>query len=195
MRLRGVHLALLLFLAAGPCLGQSDDPDEPAATPSKPAAPRDASANASSEKKKTKKVWTNEDIGSVGGVISVVGVAKPSSSVDEKKKPEPASNSTAEDAHQRQDDARQRQIENYRNQMEQIRSQMNSIDDRIAQLKSFKAENTSASGGINPNHGYNMVPLEDQVKQLEEKKKHLESKIGDIEVEARKNGIDPGDLR
>jgi uncharacterized protein (UPF0335 family) len=40
-----------------------------------------------------------------------------------------------------------------------------------------------------------MVPVEEQVKQLEDKKKKLQSKIDDIEVEARKNGIDSGDLR
>ena len=69
------------------------------------------------------------------------------------------------------------------------------MDKRIAQLKNFKGENTSPSGGININQGYNMVPVEDQVKQLEEKKKQLEAKIEDTENEARKNGIDPGDLR
>jgi uncharacterized protein (UPF0335 family) len=40
-----------------------------------------------------------------------------------------------------------------------------------------------------------MVPLEDQVKQLEAKKKQLQGQIDDLENEARKNGIDPGKLR
>jgi uncharacterized protein (UPF0335 family) len=40
-----------------------------------------------------------------------------------------------------------------------------------------------------------MVPVEDQVKQLEAKKKKLEAQIEDVESEARKNGIDPGKLR
>jgi len=40
-----------------------------------------------------------------------------------------------------------------------------------------------------------MVPVEEQVKQLQEKKKKLEAKIEDVEVEARKNGVDPGELR
>jgi len=37
--------------------------------------------------------------------------------------------------------------------------------------------------------------LEDQVKQLEAKKKQLQGKIDDLENEARKSGIDPGKLR
>jgi len=62
-------------------------------------------------------------------------------------------------------------------------------------LKGFKGENTSPSAGINLNQGYNMVPVEEQVKQLEEKKKKLEAKIEDVEVQAGKNGVDPGELR
>jgi len=72
---------------------------------------------------------------------------------------------------------------------------MDAIDKRIDQLKNFKGENSSPSGGVNINQGYNMVPLEDQVKQLEEKKKQFAAKIDDLELQARKNGIDSGDLR
>ena len=92
-------------------------------------------------------------------------------------------------------DARQMQIEKYRDQIQDLQAQIDADDKRIAQLKNFKGENASPSGGINPNQGYNMVPVEDQVKQLEEKKKHLQAEIENVENEARKNGIDPGDLR
>ena len=40
-----------------------------------------------------------------------------------------------------------------------------------------------------------MVPLEDQIKQLEGQKKQLNVKIEDVENDARKNGIESGDLR
>lgn len=40
-----------------------------------------------------------------------------------------------------------------------------------------------------------MVPVEDQVKELDDQKKRLQAKLDDIESEARKNGIEPGDLR
>jgi SMC interacting uncharacterized protein involved in chromosome segregation len=40
-----------------------------------------------------------------------------------------------------------------------------------------------------------MVPVEEQVKQLEDKKKQWQGKIEDLENEAHKNGIEPGDLR
>jgi len=65
----------------------------------------------------------------------------------------------------------------------------------MTQMKNFKAEKGTPSGGMKMNQEYNMVPLEEQVKQLEEKKKKLEEQIERIEDAARKNGIDPGELR
>jgi hypothetical protein len=44
-------------------------------------------------------------------------------------------------------------------------------------------------------HGYYMTPVEDQVKQLEEKKKQIQAQIEAVEDQARKNGIAPGQLR
>ena len=183
---RMLGLGLVLLFAASPLLAQAQDKESGASNAPKSDTPAATAAATTAEKKKPKKVWTNEEIGSVGGTISVVGEQGAPSNAGSTKKPAAANGA---------DQARQQQIDNYRNEIEQIHAQMDSIDKRIAQLKSFKGENTSPSGGININQGYNMVPVEDQVKQLEEKKKKLEAKIEDIEVEARKNGIDSGDLR
>jgi len=215
MKSAGIGVAFLLLLSAGICWGQTPDPNNSANSKPAPAAQNapatqnasgpngaaqtapvqgapaqagvaktDASATAS-EKKKPKKVWTNDEISSVrssGGGVSVVGDGRSS---------RPTYGSASTDS----DDERQVQIENYRDQIQQIRSEIDAVDNRIAQLKNFKADNSSPSGGINISHGYNMVPVEDQVKQLEERKKKLEAKIEDVEDQARKNGIDPGELR
>jgi hypothetical protein len=141
---------------------------------------------AAAEKKKPKKVWTNEEIGSVGGTISVVG---------DPNKTESASTVQKETHESGADDLKTKQIEAYRDQVRQLKGQIDEADKRIAQLKNFKGENNSAAGGINPNQGYNMVPVEEQVKQLEEKKKQTQNKIEDVENDARKNGIESGDLR
>jgi hypothetical protein len=42
---------------------------------------------------------------------------------------------------------------------------------------------------------YSMTPVEEQVKNLEEKKKQLQSQISAVEDQARKDGIEPGLLR
>ena len=177
-----ILVGVLLF-AAIPCLPQSPDSNSGA----KPAAQSStAPTNPAPEKKKPKKVWTNDEIAKVSGGVSVVGDAD-AATADSKKK---SDRSHAEP----QDQARQRQIAEYRKQLRQLQAQIDAIDKRISQLKNFKGDNSS-SGGININQSYNMVPVEDQVKQLEEKKKQLQAKMDDVESEAHKNGITSDDLR
>ena len=182
----------VLAMLAVPCLSQ--DAASGSSNSARPAKlPANGQGNTSPEKAKTptetkkpKKDWTNDEIGSVKGGISVVG--DPRASARNSRTEEAAASGGA-------GDARQMQIEKYRDQIQDLQAQIDADDKRIAQLKNFKGENASPSGGINPNQGYNMVPVEDQVKQLEEKKKHLQAEIENVENEARKNGIDPGDLR
>ncbi len=137
--------------------------------------------------KKPKKVWTNEEISTVGGPgsISVVGNAdpnvKPSSREDRTKAlPTPAGD---------------KQIAAYRERLNQLHNELEVTEKKISDLRNFKAENTSVSGGINMNHRYSMTPVEDQVKHLEARKKQLESQIEAVEEQARKNGVEPGELR
>jgi hypothetical protein len=179
MKLLTLSYTSVLLFAALPAHAQSPDA-------AKPADPANASTTSPTEKKKPKKVWTNDEIGSVKGNVSVVGDSKSPSPKASEKRPNSSGASN---------EGRQQQIDHYREQIQNYQAEIDSIDKRIDQLKNFKAENTSPSGGININQGYNMVPLDDQVKQLEAKKKQLQGKIEDTEVEARKNGIDSGDLR
>ncbi|HEY1471437.1 MAG TPA: hypothetical protein VGF61_20530 [Candidatus Acidoferrum sp.] len=139
------------------------------------------------DKKKRKKVWTNDEIKSVKNGVSVVGDAQTSG--------ERYTYTREEDGENNSQDLHKQQVEECRSQIRDLRDRIEAVDKRIAQLKDFKAENTSASGGINMHQRYNMVPLADQVKQLEDAKKQLQAQIEDIENEARKNGIKPGELR
>jgi len=209
MKLTVVCLGSFLLFAAVPCLAQSQDSGSSSASSAKPAAPpangqtnvSTDKANASqdktnapadktsiptAEKKKPKKVWTNDEIESVKGGISVVGDDDPSSGYKVVRKTASSTNAN---------ETRKMQIENYRCQIQELQSDIDAVDERIAQLKNFKADNSTPSGGINPYQGYNMVPLEDQIKQLEGQKKQLNAKIEDVENDARKNGIESGDLR
>ena len=186
MKLLATILLSCLSIVATPAHAQSPDTSNPPSS----AKPADTSgstpATSSPEKKKPKKVWTDDNIGSAKGSVSVVGDGNswPQKNSDKQEK----SSGTSDQAHQSQ-------VQQYREQIQQYRDQIDAIDKRIDQLKNFKGENTAPSGGINMSQGYNMTPVEDQVKQLEDKKKQLQAKIDDTEVEARKNGIDPGDLR
>jgi hypothetical protein len=190
MKSRLPILGLLVAIVALPCAAQTQENTNG-------ANPADNSANTGSSQKtktqnpptpekKKKKVWTNDEVGSLGGAISVVGDEHAS---DAQSQGSPAAVVPADK------DPRTRKIQNYREQIRQLRAQIDAADKRISQLKNFKGENNAPTGGINPNQGYNMVPLDQQVKQLEESKKQLQGKIEDVENDARINGIDPGEIR
>jgi uncharacterized protein (UPF0335 family) len=142
------------------------------------------------EKAKTrpKKVWTNDEVSNVGGdgAISVVGKAGTADA-------NPSSNNLKKTA--TATGAREKQAAAYRDRLHQLNNELETIDKKISQLRNFKADNTSPSGGINMNHGYYMTPVEDQVKELEEKKKQIKAQIDSVEDQARKNGFEPGQLR
>jgi hypothetical protein len=195
VRVASQSLGLSLLVALSPGLAQTQNPSHatpsgsaPSSSPSKPKPAADSTADKSGSQKpavpdpkKSKKVWTNDDLGSVSGTVSVVGEASATGSG--------VRSGSLSDA------ARKRMAEGYRSQIQQLQTQVEATDARISQLKKFKADNTSPSGGINPYQGYNMVPLEDQVKQLEDRKKQLQARIDDLENDAKKYGIEPGDLR
>jgi hypothetical protein len=189
----------VICLAVHASLAYPQDTSAPTstATPQTSPAPGAAQAPAKAQslvpavqgedKKKPKKVWTNDEIKSVKNGVSVVG--------DTNKNSARHSYVREDDQENENQDLHKQQVGKCRNQIRELRDRIDAVDKRLAQLKDFKADNTSASGGINMHQGYNMVPLADQVKQLEDAKKQLQAQIQDIEYEARKNGIEPGELR
>jgi hypothetical protein len=191
MKHKGLSLGVFFLALAFGCSGQTQDTANKDTSSAKPAAAADKTAvkpdtQATPEKKKPKKVWTNDEVATLPGEVSVVGEAN--QGVEPRRK-------VGSDSSSGLGQAQESQIDSYRQQIGELHRQIDAADQRIAQLRSFKGENGSPTGGINPNKGYNMVPLEDQVKQLEAKKKQLQEQIDDLENEARKNGIDPGKLR
>lgn len=187
---RALASAILFFVCFAPfaCAAQSTDPGPQAQSQSpSAAAPQAASQNTNASnatasdqaKKKSKKVWTNEEIPSVGGNVSVVGDSSQTHHA------EGARNSTSASNAQR--------IAAYRNQILQYRKQTDALDKQIAEFRNFKADNSS--GGMDPHVRYTMTPSEDRIKQLEDKKKQIQTKIDALEDAARKEGIEPGQLR
>lgn len=169
-----VRRFVFVFLVAGfhPLFCSAQNSQLPAASPS--PAPE-----------KPKKVWTNEEMGSLKGTISVVGEktpAKASPPVDKKLN---NANSPSHAA----------AVRKYRDNLSQLKTQIGVADARISQMKNFKADNAAPSGGLELHKGYTMLPPEEQIKQLEAKKKQLQEKIDDLERQAEKEGIDPGELR
>jgi len=189
MKMARPIVALVIAMAGIPAMAQSQNSGSATDT-SKPAATEKAPASTTPAKKpetaqKPKKVWTDDDMGSLKSSVSVVGTRnQPQNQME-----------SADDPSDGKTDPHAQLVRRYRDSIDSLRTQIGEAEARIAQLKNFKAENGSPSGGINPNHGYNMLPPEEQVKQLEARKRQLQDKIEDLENQARKEGIDPGELR
>jgi hypothetical protein len=139
--------------------------------------------------KKTKKVWTNDEISNVGGAGSISVVGK---EADSNAKGSSKGNSAKTT---RTSSAKETQPGSYRSRLRQLHNQLETTEKQISDLRNFNGESTGTSGGVDMNRGYSRTSVGDQIKILEEKKKQLQAQIGEIEDQARKDGIEPGDLR
>ena len=186
-----VTAAFLLCSGMSLCAGQSSSSSSQATSEAKPTVQSSgSSAETTTEKSKTKtkKVWTNEEISGAGGdgAISVVGKAGGAGSNAPSNNFQKLTTGSS---------ARDQQAAVYRDRLHKLNIQLETINKKIAELRNFKAENSSPSGGINMHQRYDRTPVEEQVKELEEKKKHSQGQIEAVEDQARKNGFEPGQLR
>jgi hypothetical protein len=174
---------VFLFLAtAGPCLAQSANPASPpdssqpqataktadptvTSTPPVPAAP-------------AKRVWTNDNLADASGSISVVGDKRnPKYAVTPARTGDPA---TA---------ARIRQ------NLEKLQRQLDDVNKQLLGFKQFLEGETVSESGRDMSKGYSRTPVDQQIVKLQAKKKDLQEQIAALIDEARKKGIEPGQLR
>lgn len=173
------------FLSFSCSAQNSQDPAAGKPSPAQNSAPPAAPASSTPVSDKPKKVWTNEEMGSLKGTISVVGDKTPAKTNPLAERKQGGATSASHAA----------AVRRYRDEITQLRTQIGTVDARISQMKNFKADNAAPSGGLQLHKGYTMLPPEEQIKLLEAKKKELQAKIDDLELQAGKEGIDPGELR
>ena len=167
---RRVSLPALLAFLVCPCFGQSNSETPASNPPSTSSMPADSSSTA------TKKVWTNEDFpGAKGGV----------STKAKRKQNDPATPRQVVD---------EAAIEHYRKSIAQLQGQLEDVNKKLKSYKEFLEGEPVSTGSRDLNKGLNRVPVDQQILQLQEKKKKLEAQIGDLYDEARKKGIESGQL-
>jgi hypothetical protein len=170
------RLCARLFLAglfAIPCVAQSQSQSQSQPAPdANSAAP--ATTNSGSTSSAPKKVWTNEDI--------------PSAKLPADKR---SQNATAP----KQTTADAATVDRIRKSLQKLQGQLDDVNKQLKSYNDFTKGEAVSSASREVNKGVNREPVDQQVAQLQEKKKQLESQIGDLYDEARKKGIDPGQLR
>jgi hypothetical protein len=181
--LRLTLLALGASLACSAALAQSSSQAQSQSSSSTQssaqAQQQDATTPAPSDVKKTKKVWTNEEVGSLNGPVSVVGGGTKN-----------GGKATGEGGK-----ADSNYIRDVKKQLQKLQSDLDDTNKQLSDLKDFSEGKAPAPGGYQINKGYNRVPVDQQISGLEDKKKQLEAKMDALLDEARKKGVQPGDLR
>ena len=173
---------LLMLMAACWCAAQSTDSSQqappPAAQPT-PTPPATPAAAPDSKTKKPKRVWTNEDLPEARGAVSVVGDTKNAG------QPKTQGGNGADAAY----------VANVKKQLEKLQGQLADADKQIAKLKDFSSGEPVGTNERQFHKGYNSEPIERQVQSLEAKKVQAQAKIDALLDEARKKGVEPGQLR
>ena len=143
-----------------------------------PAAKDPAATSLSPNPDKAKKVWTNENLADSNGHVSVVG--------DPKHAARGGSSGPQADP---------QYIANAKKQLEKLDTELADTNKKLAVLKDFNAGESVSYSGYQYRKGYDREPVNDQIRELEEKKKQTQAKIDALLEEARKRGVEPGQLR
>jgi len=157
---------LFLSLLVLPCRGQNQNP-----APAPQASPAGAPAT-------PKKVWTNDDLARTKGAVSVIGTKLAADGPS--AAPTPVASA---------------EVLRIKSDLGKLEAQLDLVNKRLATYEEFEQGKAVSEGGRDLSKGYSRTPVDQQVAQLQEKRKQLSSQISDLYDEARKKGIDPGQLR
>jgi len=164
----------ILGILVVPCLAQTQDtPPAPGPTAASSVAP-----NASPTPAAPKKVWTNEDLRGAKGGVSVVGDKHNQNY--HMGSAQPADPAT---------------VARIKKDLGKLQGQLDEVNNKLKSYKEFQEGEPVSKGERDTSKGYSRVPVDQQMGQLLDKRKQLEDQIGDLVDEARKKGIDPGQLR
>jgi hypothetical protein len=194
--LRAITLASLFFLSPAVVVtphrtqhsgGASSVSQDPA-----PAAPAPAAGELpKAPKPKTKKVWTEDNLGQVGGTISVVGAPQ---SASKNQTSQERSKSTPGKASNTSVDAQT--VASLRQELQKLQSNLDFVDRKLNQLKDFnKGDGKNAGGLKSDTWQYNSSSVEEQIVHLQEQKAKIQLAMDNLLDAARSSGIEPGQLR
>ncbi len=173
------RLFITVFVCSVPlvsCLAQS--PASPSVTPNQSQTGSSATADPQAKSPSSKKIWTNENLAEAGGQVSVVGDKRNQNYAATATKPaDPAS------------------VSRIRQNLQKLQSQLDDVSSQLSSFKEFQEGETVTKSSNEIQKGYTRMPINQQMAVLQDKKKKLEAQIDALFDEARKKGIDPGQLR
>lgn len=147
------------------------------------AAPAQAPPAQKPPEKKAKKVWTNDDLDRLRGA-AVSGTSPAVETPTEEKS-----------AEKEKPLAEEKDPKTYRKKLVPLRAQLEQLDAQVKQMRDQLTNPTQASNAVDLRHTSATMRPEVALNELEQKRQQLQQKISDLEDEALRNGIAPGDIR
>ena len=140
------------------------------------------------------RIWTNDEIellrsgrlpGTRGG-LNAFGAAPAAPSEDEEGEAEATEENKALPP-------KETTAEYWREKIQPLRAEIANIDQEIASLR--KGQSKASSNTISVNSSSSGVDVQDSIRRLEQRKASLQQQIEGLELEAKRNGVSPGELR
>jgi hypothetical protein len=163
-----------------------------------------STADSVAARAKTKKVWTNDNMGDVTGAISIVGTAQQKPTATPSKisslqvavptgKTGPGKSTDAKSSDGSIDPKTLAQV---RAQLQKLQTSIDQLDKQIDELKGANRGDSKNLGMLTSDPSrYSTAPVPDQIKTLEAKKSWLQAAMDNLLDVARAIGIEPGQLR
>ena len=142
---------------------------------------------------KAKKVWTNDDLEELRTRVPLSdfgAAAGPASApaAETKAGGEPKPGETPAYA-------KDKDPAYYKQRATALRAELDRIDSEIRRLRSFKSNPSSGTGGLALGQDNLSLTPENQIQQLEARRRQVEKELDDLDAEARRTGFPPGTVR
>lgn len=148
----------------------------------------------SDQKKPEKKVWTNDDLDALHNKHDLSTFNQPAETPAEATAATPAGESGAAGAAAAAPKDNASDPAWYRDQLDPLQSKLADLDAQIAKVNTFL--NGGANGsGFNLSQDAAAISPQAQLAALQKQRDDVASQIDALQDQARKNGIEPGDLR
>lgn len=86
-------------------------------------------------------------------------------------------------------------VTKYRNSLQKLQAQLADVNKQLKAFEDFADGKPVTEGGADLSHGLKRTPADQQATKLQDKKKQLEEQIDAVYEEARKKGIESGQLK
>jgi chromosome segregation ATPase len=146
-------------------------------------------------KKQEKKVWTNDDLKRLPDTVTVIGQPAASTTPAQVNVTTPEKQNAANQNGSQQPYDQAQDPSWYQKQLAPLQQELQQIDQRLNAIRQGQKDGSGASGAVSLTNVPSGVDTQGAIEVLQKRRAQVAADIDDLESEARRNGVPPGDLR